>query len=182
MHSYPIHTIASAPEKSRQALAGLAEAVGLVPNLAATMAGSPPLVNGFAGVFGQLAAGSFGGAERQVLLLANAVANRCAWAVAFHSTLALREGVAPDDVAALRQGGVPAEPRRAALATLTRALIEQRGHLADAEVDAFTRAGFTPEQVLEAIAALAASVMANYAGNLAQPPLEPAFRAQAWAP
>ena len=73
MSIYPIHSFETAPEASRPALQGLQQALGLVPNLAATMATSPTLINGFVGVFGRFAQGSFTGAERQVLLLSNAV-------------------------------------------------------------------------------------------------------------
>jgi alkylhydroperoxidase family enzyme len=181
MTNYPIHTLESAPEPSRAALQGLQQALGLVPNLAATMATSPTLINSFVGVFGRFAQGSFTGAERQALLLSNAVGNRSPWAVAFHSTAALKEGVAPDDVRAIRERRLPAAPRLAALSALTRALAEARGHVPPAELDRFIAAGFAPEQVLEVIAGLAISVMANYAGNITHPALEAPFQAQSWA-
>ncbi|MEV4517081.1 carboxymuconolactone decarboxylase family protein [Dactylosporangium sp. NPDC049525] len=66
------------------------------------MAKAPTLVNAFVAVSGQFGGTRFTGGERQVLLLSNAVANRCAWAVAFHSTMALKEGVEPGDVDAVR--------------------------------------------------------------------------------
>lgn len=175
MTHYPLHTVASAPEKSKPALQGLQQSFGLIPNLAATMANAPPLVNSFVAAFGQFHGSGFTGGQKQALLLTNAVSNRCAWAVAFHSTLALKEGVAAADVRAIRERKLPADPTLAALSALTRALIEKRGHLDPADVGAFT-----PEQVFEVIAGLAVSVMANYAGNVAHPPLEAAFEAQRW--
>lgn len=180
MSSYPIHTIESAPEKSRPALRTIEQAFGLVPNVAATMAESPTLVNAFLGVFTQIHGSSFTSGERQVLLLSNAVANACPWAVAFHSTLALKEGVAPADVDAIREGRLPGNPRLVALSALTRALIERRAHLDARDLASFTSAGFREAQVLEVIAVLAASVMANYTGNIANPPVEPAFQGQTW--
>jgi alkylhydroperoxidase family enzyme len=175
MNPYPIHTIESAPEGSRQALAGLRQAFGLVPNLAATMATSPPLLNSFVAAFGQFGGGSFTGGERQTLLLSNAVANGSAWPVAFHSTLALKEGVDPADVAAVRKGSVPADPRLAALSALTRALIDKRGALDEADMKAFT-----PAEILEVVTGIAISTMANYTANVARPALEEPFRPQAW--
>jgi alkylhydroperoxidase family enzyme len=160
----------------------LQQLVGLVPNLAATMAHSPALVSSFVGALGAFAKGSFSGAERQVLLLANAVTNRSAWAVAFHSTAALREGVPPAEVAALREGRAPADRRLAALAATTRAFIERRGHLEEREIAAFLDAGFAPAQLLEILAGLACSTMANLAGNVTRPPLEAPFEAQRWSP
>ncbi|AJD42129.1 hypothetical protein RGR602_CH02811 [Rhizobium gallicum bv. gallicum R602sp] len=49
---------------------------------------------------------------------ASAVTNSCDWAVAFHSILALKEGLTPADVEAIREGGVPADTRLAALSAL----------------------------------------------------------------
>lgn len=181
MHNYRIHTIESAPDKSKPALQGLKQVVGVIPNLAATMAESPVLLGGFVGAFGNFHGGSFSGAQKQVLLLSNAVANTCPWAVAFHSTLALKEGVEPEDVQAIREKRMPVDAKLAALSRFTRALIERRGHVSEEELTAFDEAGFGPDQVLEVIAGLAVSVMANYAGNITNPVVEPPFQPQVWA-
>jgi len=125
MTSFRVHTLESAPEKSKPALQGLKQNFGMVPNLAATMAESPTLVNGFVGAFGNFHGGSFTGAEKQTLLLTNAVANRCEWAVAFHSTMALKEGVTAADVEAIRTGRAPEDASLAALVAFDRALIEK---------------------------------------------------------
>lgn len=181
MSNYPIHTIATAPEKSQPVLEVLKQSFGLIPNLAATMAESPVLLSGFVGAFQNFQGSSFSHAQRQVLLLSNAVANRCAWAVAFHSTLALKEGVAASDVQAIREQRLPEQPELAALTSLTRALLEKRGHLSERDLSSFQRAGFGPDQVLEVIAGLAVSTMANYAGNITQPAVEAPFAAQRWS-
>src|SRR5215475_15547910 len=114
MHAYRIHTLESAPEKSKPALQGLKQNFGIIPNLAATMAESPVLLAGFVGAFGNFHGGTFTGAQRQALLLTNAVANTCPWAVAFHSTLALKEGVDAEDVRAIRERRLPKDKRLAA--------------------------------------------------------------------
>ena len=41
MNDFTIHTAASAPDGSRDALAALEQNIGFIPNLAATIAGSP---------------------------------------------------------------------------------------------------------------------------------------------
>ena len=181
MSMFPLHTSATAPEKSRPVLDALQQAFGLVPNLAAGMANSPELIQGFIGLFQNVHSGTFDEAEIQVLLLTNAVTNRCAWAVAFHATLALKEGVAAGDVAAIRDAALPAATRHAALSHLARTLIEQRGRIDDAEVDRFCSAGFAPAQALEVVGVVAASTITNYAAGMIRPPLETAFQAHAWA-
>ncbi|MFF5077889.1 carboxymuconolactone decarboxylase family protein [Actinoplanes sp. NPDC000266] len=180
MTTFPIHTVETAPEGSRAALETLKGALGLVPNLAATMAGSPSLISAFVVAFGQFAGTGFTGVERQVLLLTNAVTNRCAWAVAFHSTAALAEGASPTAIAAVRRGELPDDPRLAALSATTRALIDKRGHLDEADVKTFTAGGFDQGRLLDVVTGLAVSTMANYTGNIADPPLDSPFQAQAW--
>jgi len=174
MTSYPIHTVESAPEGSKQSLETLYKAFGLVPNLAATMAGSPALVSTFVAAFGNFGGTGFTGAERQVLLLSNAVANRSAWPVAFHSTLALKEGVSRSDVDAIRDGRTPADPRYAALSTVTRRLIETRGRLDD-------DSGLTSREILDIVTGIAISTMANYTANVAEPALEEPFQPESWS-
>ncbi len=180
MNTYPIHTIESAPDGAKQSLEFLQKAFGMIPNLAATMASSPSLVNTFVAAQGQFGGETFTGGERQVLLLTNAVTNECSWAVAFHSAMALKQGVAAAEVDAIRERRLPSDPRLAALSSLTRQLIDNRGHLDEGDMVAFLGAGFDRAQLLEVITGVAISTMANYAGNIAQPPLDQPFQAHAW--
>ncbi len=180
MTSYPIHDIASAPEQSKPGLERLQQTFGLIPNIAGAMANSPELIKAFAGLFQQVHSGTFSEAEIQTLLLTNAVANACTWAVAFHTMLALKEGLTPGDVEAIRARRVPADPRLAALSALARRLIETRGHVSEAERAAFVASGFKREQSLEILAVTAASTITNFAGTITRPPLEDVLQPYAW--
>jgi hypothetical protein len=95
--------------------------------------------------------------------------------------VAAKEGVERAAIAAIRERRRPEDVRLGAQWALTGGLIEKRGNLEQADLDAFASAGFGPDQVLEVIAGLAVSVMANYAGNITKPPLEEPFKAQSWA-
>jgi len=180
MVNYQIHSIESAPERSKPALEQLRQAFGFIPNLVGAVANSPVLTNSLVGLFQNVHGGSFTEAEVQTLLLTNAVTNSCSWAVAFHSVLALKEGLDPADVQAIRERRLPTNKRFAALSRLAKTLIEQRGHLSDEDLTAFIEAGFAQELVLEVIAAVAASTITNYAGNITKPQLEALFQEQIW--
>ena len=180
MVSYPVNTIESAPEGSKPALEQLQQAFGFVPNLVGAISNSPVLINSLVGLFQTVHGGSFTEAEVQILLLTDAVTNSSSWAVALHTALALKEGIDPADVQAIRKRQLPADKRYAALSRLARALIEQRGHLSSEELTAFTEAGFEPALALEVVAAVAASTITNYAGNITNPPLEAQLQEHAW--
>ncbi|RQZ09392.1 carboxymuconolactone decarboxylase family protein [Burkholderia sp. Bp9031] len=180
MSRYPLHTIDSAPAESKPVLEQLRKTFGTIPNIAAAMAASPVLINGFIGLFERVHASSLTEPQIQTLLLTNAVTNASEWPVAFHTALALKQGVRAADVDALRRGGLPDDAQLAALSTLARTLIETRGHIADADRRRFLDAGFSDEQLLEVIAVVAASTITNYVGSVTRPALEAPFDAFAW--
>ncbi len=180
MTTFPIHTLQSALPAAQAPLQSLNDAFGMLPNLLGAMATSPNLIKALAGLFGVVHAGSFSEADIQILLLTNAVANKSPWPVAFHSTLALQQGIGLDDIDAIRTGNTPADPRYAALSTLAKTLIAQRGHLASDDTDRFLAAGFEPAHLLEVIAVTAASTITNYTASVTNPPVDAQFAAFIW--
>lgn len=178
--NYPIHTLASAPENSKPGLEQLHKAFGVVPNIAGVIANSPKLINALVGVFGQVHTSSLTEPEIQVVLLTNAVTNSCKYTVAFHTALAIQQGVSPEETGAIRERRAPKDKRFAALSNLARTLIEKRGHACAEELDTFLAAGFTKEQILEVVAIVAASTITNYAGSITDPVLEDSFQQYAW--
>lgn len=180
MSAYPVHTIESAPEQSRPVLQQLQQTFGTIPNIAAKMAASPVLINGFIGLFERVHASGLSEPQIQTLLLTNAVTNASEWPVAFHTALALQAGVQPADVDAIRHGVLPDDAGLAALSALARTLIEKRGRVTDADQRRFLEAGFNAEQILEVIAVVAASTITNYTSSVTHPPLEAQFEEFAW--
>jgi AhpD family alkylhydroperoxidase len=178
MTDYPIHTLDTAPEWAAQPLGRLQEAFGFVPSAAGAMANSAALLHSFLSAFGRFRGeASFTPAERQVILLSNAVANDCAWAVAFHTLEAHDDGVPAADIDAIRDRRPLADARLAALSRLAQALITKRGRL-----DGSDTAGLEPVEVLEVITGVAISTMTNYAAAVADPPLQEQYRRYAWDP
>ena len=180
MTSYPIQSIASAPEASKPVLEQLQQTFGLIPNIAGAMANSPELIKAFVGLFEQVHAGTFTEAEIQTVLLTNAVTNSCTWAVAFHTMLALKQDVPAADVDAIRAYRQPVDKRLAALSTLARKLIETRGRVSEQDLMAFVESGFKRKQTLEILAVIAASTITNYAGTMTEPPLEDFLQQYTW--
>ena len=181
MQSFPVLTLDTAPTKSKPALQALQGAFGLIPNVARTMATSPVLIDSLVALFGKVHGGSFTEAQIQTLLLTNAVTNGCSWAVAFHTGLALKEGLDQTDVQAIRERRIPKDATSAALSTFAKTLIEKRGRVDDHDVDAFVAVGFRKEHALEVIAVVAASTITNYTASVTKPPVDEPFRAYLWS-
>ena len=181
MAEFAIHTLDSAPDGSKQPLAALQQGLGFIPNLAATMAQSPTLIEGFIGLQQSLSRSTLTGAEREVVGLTVSFENRCEYSMAAHSTFAKRQGAADETIAALRSGRELPDARLQALHVFTRGLLRSRGHLDAGEVEALQRAGYTTEQLLEVIAQASYTSMANWAANVTGTPVDAAFQTQLWA-
>jgi hypothetical protein len=79
MTTFPVHTMKSAPERSKPALRQLESAFGMIPNIAGPMATSPVLINSLVGLFGNVPGGNFTEAQADALFQAHA------WAVEIHN-------------------------------------------------------------------------------------------------
>lgn len=180
MTQLTIHTEHSAPEGSRDALAAARQKFGMVPNLLGTLAGAPAALTTYLTTTEALEGSSLGAQEQQVVYIATSVANRCEYCVSVHSAIARMVGLPAPTLEALRAGGDPDDERAAALARLARALVEERGWIGTPELDAFRRAGFGDQQLLEVITAVALKTLSNYLNHIAATPLDPAFESVRW--
>jgi len=180
MTKFKVHTIESAPDAAKPALQKLKDSVGLIPNLAAAMSESPTLIEAFVALRGVYQSGSFNPIEREVISLSNAVANKCGWCVAAHSTFARKANTPPDILESLRAGQSPADTRLKALSDFAQKMTITRGRLSEEDLQAFFAAGYTQAQALEVIVGVAVSVLANYANHLADAPLDEFLQPQAW--
>ena len=180
MSTIEIPAIDRAPERSKPLLRDLHAAVGMVPNLAAAMAESPELLKGFLAVREIYQNGTFTPAEIQVLSLAAAYENDCAWCMAFHTLMARNEGVPDEATDALRAGRLPTDRKLRALADFARAIIGGRGNVPAPILEKFLGAGYTKAQALEVVLGMSFSLMANYAGHLTNPSLDVPLQAHSW--
>src|SRR5512138_2335358 len=183
MTRFVAHTVESAPAESRPMLEGIRRSFGFVPNLFGVFAESPAALRGALAIYEAFSSSSLSAAEQQLVMLAVSEANDCEYCVAAHSTLAKRIAkVDPALVDAVRQRAPLADAKLDALATFTRSVVEQRGLLPDAEVDAFLAAGYTRAQVIEVLLGVGMKTFNNYVDHIAHTPLNDQFKAEAWQP
>lgn len=182
MSQFPIHTLDTAPDSSRFALAGTKSKFGFVPNLIGMLAESPAAVAGYLALGEKFEQSSFSPVERQVVLLSVSYENGCDYCMAAHTVIAGMSSVPAATVEALRAGATLPAARLDTLARFTRAVVRERGHLSEAEVAAFVAAGFTAAQVLEVVLGVAMKTLSNYANHIARTPLDAAFAAARWEP
>ena len=181
MTRFDIHTPENAPEGSRPILEGAQKALGFVPNLYGTFAGSPELLKAYTTIGQLFDQTSFSPTERQIVLLAVSATNGCDYCVAAHSTIADMQKVPADVVTALRDGTPIADAKLEALRTFATTLAEKRGWADESDVQAFLAAGYTQANVLEVILGVGMKTLSNYTNHVAETPLDAAFQPKAWS-
>lgn len=180
MTEFTIHTLASAPENAKPILERLQAAVGFVPNLAATMAENPLVLETYAGLSSSFVGGSLSPLEREIVLMATSYANQCTYCMAAHSTFAKAYGASDSLLNTIRAGKLPDDSRLAALVGMTRQIARQHGEVSDEDICAFLEAGFTRAQLLELLIGISQSTLASLVHRTTKTPLDVGFHAQAW--
>ncbi|MCL2896900.1 carboxymuconolactone decarboxylase family protein [Brenneria tiliae] len=177
-----IQTIESAPAESRPYLENARRTSGFIPNLLGVLANSPAALKTYLTVTDINNHNSLSAAQREVVQLVAATTHGCAFCVAGHSATVEKKAIlAPQDLAALREGAGLADAHLQAVADFTRAVIAQRGAVSDDACQAFYAAGFTQQQALDVILGVSLATLCNFANGFAQTPLNHELRQWAWA-
>ncbi len=180
MTTYKVHTIETAPEGSKPILVAVQQKMGFVPNLMATMAESPVMVEAYLTLMGLFDKSALSETERQVILMTNNRLNGCTYCMAAHTAVSNMAGVDAGVIGALRTGSAIEDPKLEALRTFSIIVHETRGHPSDEQVSAFLAAGYTRETILEVVVGTSLKVLSNYTTPVTTPPLDAAFKRVAW--
>jgi uncharacterized peroxidase-related enzyme len=174
---FELHTPETAPEKSKPVLKSLQQAYGFIPNLAAVFAQSPGTAN-----YLSAAMGAFDSAdmelsqiERQVVLIAVSVTNKCRYCTAAHSMLASKLGMDRLDIDALQDGQPMADAKLDALRRFTEHMVEAEGFAEQKALDEFESAGYGSGHVMEVIAGISLKTLTNYTNHVARAPVNDQF-------
>lgn len=181
MTHLPVHTLETAPEASKPALEGALKAYGFLPNLTATFAESPAMVEAYGVLAGHFEKTDLTPTERQIVLMATSRENACYYCMAAHSTVSQMQNVPADVLEALRNDTPIADPKLQALQAFTVRIHATRGNVTEADLDAFHAAGYTKGNILDVILGTGLKTMSNYTNHIAETPLDAPFQANAWS-
>jgi uncharacterized peroxidase-related enzyme len=163
----PIDIETAAPDIQSQ-LAAVRALLGGVPNLFRVAARSPAALDALVGLFGAVGKGALPARTREAIALAVAQVDGCDYCLSAHTLLGKRAGLSEHDIAAARAGTGGGD----AAVALAHALVEQRGHVTDAQVADARAAGLGDRELLEVVANVALNVLTNFINTLAQTPID----------
>lgn len=180
MFQFPVHTMDSASDEGKAALAVSKKSYGNIPNLHGVMAGSPSLLESYQALNKLFMNNSLTNVERNIVWLTVNYENDCHYCMAAHSMIAKMSGVDDTDIKALRTGAELAEPELQTLRRFTAHMVQTRGWPEAAEMNAMEKAGYTAQTALDVILAIGMKTLSNYTNHLADTPLDSAFEPFIW--
>ena len=111
-----------------------------------------------------------------------ATRNGCHLCVAMHTATLVRHGAAPELIEALRTGTTLPDPRLEALRRFTVAVLDHRGAVPDADLDALLAAGWQARHALDVVLGVGTYTISTFANRLTEAPLDEPLAAYAWQP
>jgi len=168
MSRFHIHDDLTAPEGSLPLLKAAMASAGQLPNFLGVLAGSPAALRAYARFRAELRHGTLPLPTLERISLAIAEHYRSQPGITIHSRTARQAGLGLDEVALARDWDSRDE-REATLLRYLRALVEHRGHAPMHLHEEAREAGWTDEQLLEAVAVVALesfTAMVNVAGEV----------------
>jgi uncharacterized peroxidase-related enzyme len=177
---FQIHTTETAPEDGRDLVERAEKSYGFVPNLIGGMIEAPATVEGYMALSKAVMKMSFTPAERHVVWFTVNTYHNCTYCMAGHTRIAMGEKIPQEVIDAARNGTPYPDERLNALRDFTYRMVDQRGWVDPAEVDAFIAAGFTKRNVIEIVGIIAHKVISNYTNHLVETPTDRHSARYAW--
>ncbi|MEU0076772.1 carboxymuconolactone decarboxylase family protein [Micromonospora tulbaghiae] len=172
----------TAPAAARPVMAGVRRTLGHLPAAVSLMAGSPELLKGFLAANAAFEATDLDPVAREVVVLTVATRNGCHLCLAMHTATLVRHGAAPELIEALRAGATLPDPRLEALRRFTVAVLDHRGAVPDADLDALLAAGWQPRHALDVVLGVGTYTISTFANRLTDAPLDAPLAPYAWTP
>lgn len=164
-----LHTLAydQADQETAELFGTIKRNIGKLPNVYATIGSNAPAVLAHVlGTGATLAKSSLGKREQEAINLAVSEATGCDYCVAAHTMTGKLAGYTAEQARELRSGSFAEDARIDALVKFALHLVQQRGTLDVAAVDALKAAGFTERQLVEIPLVVSAILFTNMVNRI----------------
>ncbi|MBV7299032.1 carboxymuconolactone decarboxylase family protein [Enterovibrio paralichthyis] len=147
-------------------LSAINKNLGMVPNLYATIAHSPTVLNAILALGDELGKGKLTARQRELVALAVGQTNACQYCLSAHTLIASSTGLSKDEILAARK--ITADnPLDQAIVEFAALAVKQRGVISDEQLQQLQTKGLTDELLFEVLAQVALNTFTNYANHIA---------------
>lgn len=162
--NFKVPTLEEVSEKNKGILTAIKNQVGFVPNIFATYAYSENALERYT----TFASGktSFNNKEKEVINLVVSQVNGCEYCQAAHTAIGKMNGFTDEQVISLRKGEAPFNQKFDALVRTAKAITIQKGKIEYDVLEVFFSAGYTKENLVDLIVAIAEKTTTNLLHNV----------------
>jgi uncharacterized peroxidase-related enzyme len=154
--------VADASGPAAPLFAAISRSLGKVPNAYATVgSNSPVALEAALHLEGALARSTLSAREREVIKLVVSEVAGCDYCLAAHTAMSKKIGLDGAAIVAARHGKPSGDLRLDSLARFVRALVDSRGTVPVAMVDAVKAAGFSDAQIVDTLLTIASITFTN---------------------
>lgn len=157
------------PGAAAELIDGVKSQIGSVPNIFATFAHSPAVLDAYLAFSGAIGNTSLTGAQREQIALAVAGENNCDYCASAHTAIAAGAGVGKDE-ATQNLAGAASDATTNALLQFATQIVRERGKLPNAggEIARLREAGVSDAQIVEVIAVVGINLFTNYFNHIVE--------------
>ena len=157
----------TATGQAKELLGAVKAKMGRAPNLTRGLAHSPAALNAYLQFSGALSAGVLPATVREQIALAVAQTNSCDYCLSAHSAIGKMAGLTGDQILEARRAASE-DLATGAILRFTARLVEDRGHVTDADLETLRQAGISDAQITEIVANVALNIFTNYFNHVAE--------------
>lgn len=161
-------SIEAAPANAQPLLEAVKKQLGVVPNLFRLVAHSPAALEGLLGLNGALGKGTLDARTRERIAMAVAEINGCSYCLSAHSYLGKNLAKLDDAELAANRRGTSNDPQADAAIRFAVKVVNNRGHVSDADLTAVRNAGYSDAQIIEIVLHVALNTLTNYVNEVAK--------------
>lgn len=159
LHSQPVN---DATGQTAELFAGIRKSIGKVPNAYADIGTNSPLALGaMLALDGAIAKSSLSKQEVELIKLAVSQEKGCDYCVAAHTFVGGHVGLDKESILGARFGGHDQQPKHEALTRFVREISGTQGTVPAERVSSLKEAGYTDQQIVDALLVVAAITFTN---------------------
>lgn len=159
--------VGEAEGKTKSLYEAVQRQLGIVPNIFLTLGQAPAVLEAYLGQVSALAGGALSPDLREQIAVATAALNACDYCASAHTLLGKKAGVSEAELTA-NLALHSDNPHTQAVLTFVKAIVTQRGHIADSDLHAIRAANYSEEEIVEIIAHVGMNMFTNYFNHIAQ--------------
>lgn len=157
--------------RTRELLAIVEQAFGMVPNAARVMASSPAVLDSYLAFSTAMGGVGIGEKLHNQVKLATSESNSCDYCTSVLCAVAPAAGLSAEDILDARTTR-SADPRTSAALEFAEAVLEGRGRVSDAQIAQVREAGFDDAGIVEIVASVVLGCFTNFLNNVAETELD----------